>query len=61
MSVNLGYSISVFQGVVLTIRCAGHRKHLACGLRALANSGIDLLARLVMVGGLNSTYKLTFS
>ena len=52
---NLGYSVSVFQGVVLTVRFAGHRKHLACGLRALANGGIDLLVGLVLVGGLNST------
>jgi len=55
LSVNLGYSVSVFQGVVLTVYLAGHRKHLACGLRALANGGIDLLVGLVMVGGLNST------
>jgi hypothetical protein len=45
----------VFQRVVLTIRFAGHRKQLACGLRALANGGIDLLAGLVMAGELNST------
>ena len=55
LSVNLGYSVSVFQGVVLTVRFAGHRKHLACGLRALANGGIDLLVGLVLVGGLKST------
>jgi len=45
----------VFQGVVLTVRFADHRKHLACGLRALANGGIDLLVGLVLVGGLKST------
>lgn len=55
LPVNLGYSESVFQGVVLTVRIAGHRKHLARGLRAKANGGIDLLAGLVMVGELNST------
>jgi hypothetical protein len=55
LSVNLGYSVSVFQGVFLTIRFAGHRKHLARGLRASANGGIDLLAGLVSLGELNST------
>ncbi|MDD5333081.1 MAG: hypothetical protein PHS32_04975 [Rhodoferax sp.] len=55
LSVNLGYSVSVFQGVVLAVRFAGHRKHLACGLRARANGGIDLLAPLVLPGELNST------
>jgi len=54
-SANLGYSVSVFQGVVLTVCLAGHRKHLACGLRVLANGDIDLLARLAAVGELNST------
>jgi hypothetical protein len=33
---------------------AGHHKQLACGLRAKANGGIDLLAGLVMVSGLKS-------
>lgn len=55
LSVNLGYSVSVFQCVVLAVRFAGHRKHLAGGLRASVNGGIDLLAGLVVVGGLNST------
>jgi len=55
LSVNLGYSISVFQGVALTVQFAGHHKHLACGLRASANGGIDLLAGLVLSGELNST------
>ena len=55
LSVNLGDSVSVFQRVVLTIRLAGHPKHLACGLRAQANGGIDLLAGLARVGELNFT------
>jgi hypothetical protein len=54
-SVNFGYSESVFQRVVLTVRFAGHRKHLAGDLRALRFGDIDLLVRLVMVGELNST------
>jgi len=54
-SVNLGYSVSVFQGVVLTVGLACHCKHSACSLRALANGDIDLLAGLVLVGELNST------
>jgi hypothetical protein len=55
LSVNLGYSESVFQRVVLTVRFTGHRKHLACDLRALRFGDIDLLVGLVMVGELNST------
>jgi hypothetical protein len=55
VSVNFGYSVSVFQGVVLTVRFAGHCKHLACSLRAIANGGIDLLAALVLPGELNFT------
>ena len=55
LSVNLGYSVSVFQRVALTVRFAGHLKHLACGLRALRSGGIDLLAGLMVVGELNST------
>lgn len=55
LSVNLGYSESVFQRVVLTVRIAGHRKQLACDLRALRFGDIDLLVGLAMVGELNST------
>jgi hypothetical protein len=54
-SANLGYSVSLFQGVVQTVRHADQRKHLACDLRALTIGGIDLLVGLVMVGELNST------
>jgi hypothetical protein len=53
--VNLGYSISVFQCVALTVGFAGHLKQLAGGLRAFTNGGIDLLVGPVMVGELNST------
>jgi hypothetical protein len=55
LSANLGYSVSLFQRVVQTVRYADQRKHLACDLRALAIGGIDLLVGLVMVGELNST------
>jgi hypothetical protein len=51
----LGYSVSLFQRVVHTVRLADQRKHLACDLRALTTGGIDLLVGLVMVGELNST------
>ncbi len=54
-SVNLGYSVSVFQGVVLTARLACHCRHLASSLHALASGDIDLLEGLVLVGELNST------
>jgi hypothetical protein len=56
VSVNFGYSVSVVQGVVLTVRFAGHRRQLAGGLRASTIGGIDLLARLVMVGELKFTF-----
>jgi hypothetical protein len=56
VSVNFGYSVSVFQGVVLTVRLAGHRKHLVVGLQASAIGGIDLLAGLVRVGELKFTF-----
>jgi len=52
LSVILGYSVSGFQGVVLTVCFAGHCKHLACGLRAFAIGGIDLLAALSSAGEL---------
>jgi hypothetical protein len=55
MSVNFGYSVSVFQGVVLTVCLAGHLKQLAWGLHALTNGGIDLPAGLMAAGELNST------
>jgi hypothetical protein len=55
LSVNLGYSVSVFQRVVLTDYFAGQRKHLACGLHASVIGDIDLLAWLAMVGELNFT------
>jgi hypothetical protein len=55
VSVNFGYSVSVVQGIVLTVCSAGHRKQLACGLHIVTNGGIDLLAGLVLLGGLNST------
>ena len=56
LSVNFGYSVSVFQGVVLTVRFAGHRRHLAGGLRTSTFGGIDLLEGLVMVGELKFTF-----
>jgi len=53
--VNLGYSISVFQRVALTVCFAGHLKQLARGLRALANGGIDITSGAGDGGELNST------
>jgi hypothetical protein len=54
-SANLGYSVSLFQGVAHTVRFADQRKRLACGLCALTIGGIDLPVGLLLVGELNST------
>ena len=51
----LGYSDSVVQYVGLTLHYAGHHRQLCCGLRALRQGGIDLLAGLRVGGGLNSS------
>jgi len=59
LSVNLGYSVSVFQCVALTVCFAGHFKQLVWSLRALTNGGIDLPVGLMVAGELNSTYTVT--
>jgi hypothetical protein len=56
LSVSFGYSVSVVQGVVLTVCPQGHRKQQAFGLRTWAIGDIDLLAGLVMVGELKFTF-----
>jgi hypothetical protein len=55
LSANSGYSVSLFHCVVLTVRFAGHNKHLAWSLHAHASGGMDLPEALQRVGGLNST------
>ena len=45
-SEGLGYSDSVVQFVGLTLLRAGHHTRLRCGLRAMRQGGIDLLAGL---------------
>ncbi len=51
---NFGYSVSGVQFFGLTVLCAGHQPHLAGGLQAMQQGGIDRLARLFVGGGLNS-------
>ena len=49
-----GYSVSGVQFFGLTVLCAGHQPHLAGGLQAMQQGGIDRLARQFVGGGLNS-------
>ena len=51
---NFGYSVSGVQFFGLTVLCAGHQPHLAGGLQAMQQGGIDRLARPFVGGGLNS-------
>ena len=51
---NFGYSVSGVQFFGLTVLCAGHQPHLAGGLQAMQQGGIDRLARQFVGGGLNS-------